>query len=197
MNITIETNSLIDIEQGFADGVILSDCIRTSLHGLHRVRLPAISASELQKDGKYLRDFGIFLQRVTAIGLSKEDLLLPLAYWGVAFWDHALYSSKEAERLEKGIHHILFPAELYECPEGLGDEFNSEIPNPDYVKWRNAKCDVLAMWCHIFHGGDVFVTRDRNFHKKQKMKRLIALGAKRIIRPSELPGFLRTSSNNE
>jgi hypothetical protein len=49
--------------------------------------------------------------------------------------------------------------------------------------WRNHKCDVLAMWCHIHYGGDVFVTTDRNFMKASKQQRLEALGAREIQTP--------------
>ena len=46
-----------------------------------------------------------------------------------------------------------------------------------------AKCDVLAMWCHITFGGDIFITSDRNFFRKTKKPHLIALGARDILTP--------------
>jgi hypothetical protein len=39
------------------------------------------------------------------------------------------------------------------------------------------------MWSHIYHGRDVFVTSDDNFHKAGKKAALIDLGAGHIERP--------------
>lgn len=50
-------------------------------------------------------------------------------------------------------------------------------------KWLNAKCDVLALWSHIYYGGDIFVTSDENFHKEKKLPHLLHLGAGAILRP--------------
>lgn len=55
-----------------------------------------------------------------------------------------------------------------------------------WERWRNAKCDVLTVWCHIHYGCDVFVTADGNFHKKGKAGELAQLGCKVIVNPSEL-----------
>jgi hypothetical protein len=49
--------------------------------------------------------------------------------------------------------------------------------------WRNRNCDVQAIWSHIHHKRDVFVTSDCNFHKADKKAALIALGAGRIEHP--------------
>jgi hypothetical protein len=52
-------------------------------------------------------------------------------------------------------------------------------------RWRNKKCDVLALWSHLHHQGNVFVTSDTNFHKTSKKPQLIALGAGHILGPTE------------
>ena len=51
--------------------------------------------------------------------------------------------------------------------------------------WRNAKCDVLALWSHINDKDDIFVTRDGNIHKQTKKPQLHALGAGDILRPKD------------
>jgi hypothetical protein len=50
---------------------------------------------------------------------------------------------------------------------------------------RNAKCDVLAIWSHIYYGGGLFVTRDSNFLEPTKKSLLVTLGAGEILEPSE------------
>jgi hypothetical protein len=63
----------------------------------------------------------------------------------------------------------------------MGDTLDKIDP-----KWRNAKCDVLALWSHIRFNGDVFVTSDKNFWKQKKKEQLIALGASNILTPQEV-----------
>jgi len=59
-----------------------------------------------------------------------------------------------------------------------------DLPNNSPTgTWRNRKCDVQAIWSHIHHKRDVFVTSDCNFHKADKKAALIALGAGRIEHP--------------
>ena len=86
--------------------------------------------------------------------------------------------------MERQIHAVLFPHVEYE----LGDYCRrrglaSERPLPR--GWRNAKCDVLALWSHIHHGREVFVTADGNFHARTKKPALVALGAGEICRPMD------------
>jgi len=50
-------------------------------------------------------------------------------------------------------------------------------------RWMNKKCDVLTLWSHIWYEGDIFVTRDTNFHRKAE--KLIKLGARKILTPVE------------
>lgn len=64
-------------------------------------------------------------------------------------------------------------------------------------KWKNAKCDVLAIWSHAFRKRQVFVTTDRNFHKTSKKSRLIGLGAGRIETPASAVSLLRATRMGE
>jgi hypothetical protein len=50
----------------------------------------------------------------------------------------------------------------------------------------------LTLWCHIKHGGDVFVTSDHNFHATTKRDKLKALGVGTVAYPKEA---LRFSGN--
>src|SRR5207245_11565393 len=66
-----------------------------------------------------------------------------------------------------------------------------EEPDP---KWRNAKCDTQALWSHVYHKRDVFVTRDANFLKKTKLPGLAALGAGQILVPRDAAVLLRPAA---
>ena len=96
----------------------------------------------------------------------------------------------ENEMLERDIHNVLFPNIKfmwvnYAKAHGLAADSSDKI-------WRNAKCDVLTLWCHIKHGGGVFVTSDINFHATAKLEKLKALGVGTIAYPKDA---LRLSDN--
>lgn len=185
LTITVDTNILVDLEAAEPRVAAIQRLLDgAGVNGV-KLQLPAIIASERQPGGRYLDDFDAFLRRAVTVGFSEESLVSPIGCWGVTFWERCLWASEESVALERTIHTILFNNRPYECPEGLGSEFNAAAPHPDYVSWRNAKCDVLVMWCHLHYRGDVLVTTDANFHKATKKAALLALGANRIIRPDD------------
>jgi hypothetical protein len=150
------------------------------------VAVVAIMASEKQRAGEYIEDFEIFENRLEKLGISHLRLLLPIFYWGIAFWGRALWSDANMQDLERRIHQVLFPQVKFLWKDycdfhGL-DWRTSPAASALGHKWRNPKCDVLAMWSHIHYGRDVFVTSDCLFHKTKKPA-LLSLGARRIERP--------------
>jgi len=90
-------------------------------------------------------------------------------------------SGAESLRREREIHRILFPNIAFlakeHCPEG--DHSGRE-------RWRNAKCDVQTMWCHLHYGGTHFATNDQDFLKVSKRTALEALGAGFVGAPSQV-----------
>jgi hypothetical protein len=122
-----------------------------------------------------------------------------MAYWDISFWDQCLWPDEAMRKLEHEIHSILFPTVpfLWEdyCRSNSLDPLDPP-PNPStgkWQKWRNCKCDVQAIWSHIHHKRDVFVTSDTNFHKADKKEALIALGAGRIEHPDGALSLLPVS----
>lgn len=189
LTVTIDTNILVDLEAGAPRSAPVRRLLEDTQSQRMEVRLPAIIASERQRGGRYLDDFDAFVRRATAMGFSEKSLVYPIGCWGVTFWERCLWASDESAALERTIHSILFEHRPFECPEGLGSDFKVDPPHPDYVAWRNAKCDVMMMWCHIHYGADVFITADENFQKASKKTRLIEIGAKQIIAPKDVAQF--------
>ena len=147
-----------------------------------RFQLSAIGASERQRNGGYASNFAEFKAKLEGADLGAVQLLKPRGYWGITFYDFCLCAS-QADLLEQKIHEILFPDKEflwldYAYARGLPPE------NLDQ-RWRNAKCDVLALWCHIHYDGDVFVTSDKNFHAQTKIDKLQALGSGKILFPKD------------
>jgi hypothetical protein len=185
IRVTLDNNVIIDIENKNH----VADYERLlQLHAERKIvlRIPAISASERKPDGTYNSNFNEFKRRICAAGLSDAEILKPIAYFGISYWDYCLFGGGDLSVLDASIQKILFPKIETEfagyCKNRGIDEGNADA----WRKWVNAKCDVLSIWCHIYHNGDIFATRDRNFHKVTKKPQLIRLGAKEILKPREV-----------
>jgi hypothetical protein len=140
-----------------------------------------MSASERQKDGNRTHNFSEFESRLAALGLSHLNIVLPMMYWDITFWDRGLLSDNAMVDLERQIHLILFPNVQFLWQDYCRDNGIDPPPNSPEGKWRNCKCDVQAIWSHIYAKRNVFVTSDRNFHNKKAD--LFALGADQIEYP--------------
>jgi hypothetical protein len=183
LNVTLDNNCIIDLE----NNNIYARCLRelVEMHNDQKInlRVTAISASEQKPDQTYVSHFNEFKRRLATIGLGNVEILPTILYVGLGFVGYSLIGGGELGELERKIQRILFPTIELEysnfCKKsglGLGD-------NKTWHKWVNAKCDVLALWSHIWYDGDIFISRDNNFHRKAE--KLIKLGAKKILRPVE------------
>lgn len=178
---TLDTNCVIDVAEGRPAGRAIQLLVDAHSKANANVALVAISASERQKGDRLIEDFSEFRQRLTSLNLALE-LVFPMTYWDISFWDHSLLADEAMACLEQRIHSILFPAVQFlwqdYCREN-GIEPTGKLP---FGKWRNCKCDVQAIWSHIHARRDVFVTSDENFLGTKKDK-LISLGAGKIETP--------------
>ena len=190
LNITLDMNCIIDLEQGNARAAHLKRLLQMHNDEEINLRVVAISASERKPDGTYLSNLSEFKDRITPLGLAEVEILPTILYIGLSFIGHCLIGGETSSELERKIQSILFPTIEQEyssfCEKQDVDRDNPEV----WRKWTNAKCDVLALWSHIWHNGDIFITSDKNFHKKTKKAQLIALGAGRILKPREAVKFL-------
>jgi hypothetical protein len=185
---TLDTNCLIDVEEGRLDAPFVREIVSRHGKGIN-VAVSAIGASERQRNGGYAQNFSAFQGKLKAIGFDGLQLLAPLAYMDICFWDHCVMADGK-DKLESDIHAVLFPGIEFMWM----DYANSRGLSFDALdkSWRNAKCDVLGLWCHIEHGGGTFVTSDSNFHAVMKQDRLRALGAGKILYPRDAAALART-----
>lgn len=114
--------------------------------------------------GGHLENFNEFKERIARLGLADLELLEPMGYWDITFWDFSIWCDDSMELLERGIHEVLFPSVpflwAHHCAD-VGLDPKTSHPNN---WWRNAKCDVQAFWSHASRKRDVFVTSDQKFH---------------------------------
>jgi hypothetical protein len=187
VSFTLDTNCVIDLDENRPAAPAITRLAEAHATGNADVAVLAIMASEKQRAGGYIEDFQVFQDRLEGLSISHLGLLLPIFYWDIAFYGRCLWSDSGMQALERNIHEVLFPNVEFLWPDYCQsqklDPATSRPASPAGHTWRNAKCDVLAIWSHVHHGRDVFVTTDRNFHKATKKPALLSLGTRRIERP--------------
>jgi hypothetical protein len=187
LKFTLDTNCICAVDDKDTrpqDAANVLRLVQAHREGLVDVAVTAISASERQRNGIPIDDFRDFQIRLVSLGLGGLPIIRPIFYWDITFWDMSYmveHDQDEMSLLEDNIQAILFPSiatsfESY-CPNGSSNEDRSR-----FLKiWLNAKCDVLAIWAHLWAKRDVFVTTDKNFHKPAKKTALTALGSGQIL----------------
>ena len=196
MKITLDHNCLIALEKNESEAPYIKKLI--AMHDDKKViiRVVGIGASERLPGGTYAANFDEFKKRIAAVGLAHVEILQPISYWDITFWDWGIWSDDQMIQLERKIHGVLFPNiefdyALFYQRKGLNPS-SKEIDR----RWRNAKCDVLTIWSHIYYGGDIFVTNDiPAFLRKTKKARLIAVGAGDILTPQETVAKLEVAQS--
>lgn len=165
VNFTLDTNCIIDIDENRPSASSLRRLVDAHVRMAANVALVMVSASERQRGDTYLNTYAEFQERVTRLDLEQLQQIPGLGYFGLSYWDHALWASGDCVAREQVIHatlfrHIPFEWSDYALAHGVdpGDK-----ASPLYMKWRNAWCDRQMAWSHDHHVRDVFVSSDRNF----------------------------------
>jgi len=155
--LVLDTNCLIDLEEGRRDAIHVRALIDASRRKLIHLAVAAISASENQPDGEPIQNYAEFEAKLARLDLGDVRQLLPLATWNVGYWDHTIWSSEELDAEAEKIRATLFP----------NDDPAANLQGADGKKSRNKHCDAMLAWCCIHHGWRTLITNDRNFHSWQ------------------------------
>lgn len=180
---TLDTNCIIAVERGEPNCEFVRRLADAHAAGTASVAVGAISASERQRGGPYA-NFAQFRERLAAVRLDHLELLRPMLYFDVTYFDWSLFSDDAMQALERAIHNVLFPGSEFAWADYARRnalDLNAGVAS----EWRNRKCDVQAIWCHIYYQRNVFVTADANFHAETKKRALIELGAGDIVVPGD------------
>ena len=185
MNVTLDTNCIIALEQREAAAPHVQGLLSDHRAGLIALRVVATMASEVMPGGRTAPTFKVFKNRLAELGADDIEILKPIGYYDMAYWDWTIWGDEAHFALADDIHRILFPSIELSYADFCKTRGIDPAHRPNDRKWRNAKCDVLTLWGHIHYGGGIFVTDDGKFHTATKKPRLLALGAGEILRPHE------------
>jgi hypothetical protein len=191
LTFTLDTNCIIAVDEKRSEANAILELVSAHRKGLASVGLVAISASEQQRSSGRLENFEQFQERISKLGLGELDILLPMAYCDVSFYDHGLFSDDTMVQGELKIHEILFPNVPFLWSEHCAKVGLDPETNRLDKKWRNAKCDVQAFWSHVYGKRNVFVTSDENFHAETKKPHLILLAGGYIETPESAVNLIR------
>src|SRR4029077_1841844 len=107
--ITLDTNCLIDLEQGNARGDVVRELVTRHRAGQVELRIPSVMASERLQGGAVVEHFDGFTQRLGQLGVADLPLIQPIAYYGIAFYGQGYWANDEMVALERKIHEVLHP----------------------------------------------------------------------------------------
>jgi hypothetical protein len=178
---TLDTNCIIAMEESRLEASALMTLVERLRLGTVIVQITAIAAAERQRSGISLERFDDFRARIAALGLGEAVFLRPPMYAGLCFADYRIVHEDEFLSQERAIHEVIFSSTPFEI-----DGSEHPVGSKQWLRWLNAKCDVLTMWCHLHYRGGVLVSSDENFHAGSKHLRLLSMGAGSIVRPNEI-----------
>lgn len=184
LTLTLDHNAVIDLEENQSDAVPLRRLLDLHATGHVCVRVVGIGASERQRGGGYAETFGAFLTKLDEAGLGGLEILKPPLIVGVSYLGWSIVISDAMREELQHLHVLLFPGIQFSLQDYCAQRGLDPNKAGADRRWRNAQCDVVALWSHICYKGDIFVTRDRNF-LETKQAQLIALRAGQILRPSD------------
>ncbi len=183
MRVTLDHNCLIDVEENRQPHVrSVLELRRFADAGNIQLSIPASAGSERQgPDKPQITNFGQFQRWVAELGFRNVDFLAPIGYFDFSFFDYAVLAGGPGSALEQKIHEVVAPNLPYQAP----------APH-QAGRWRNAKCDVQAVWCHVRYGTDALCTRDGKLISRSK--RLARSGA-HLCTPADLVSSLDKQSS--
>jgi hypothetical protein len=177
LKLTLDTNCLIDLEEQRDGSDVLRDAIDSAVARGLSIGILGISASEKRLKSSAPLGPAELKERLVRHGLDSAEILKPLGFCGLTFWDFCVFGSEEAKNLHERIADILFGNSPY--------RYNRPDEDGRYqIKHRNQICDCQAIWAHISYSRDVFVTNDGNFYSKSYL--LEKIGVNKIVKPIEI-----------
>jgi len=177
--VVFDTNLVIDVEKkrkGYKD---VLDLLKLEKQNKLKIHIPVIIASEKTINTNKITNFKQFREYMKNLGFKNTELLKPICYFGISFWNYCILAGDEIVKLAKEIHEVLFDNIEFDhseyCKKRGGIEYSKGIQK----KWKNAIIDTLILWSAIYYDKKILVTRDDNFHRhKKEIKELWGINIK-------------------
>lgn len=199
MKLTLDWNCIIEVEENRSQAAAVRDLISLHRNGQLEVALLAASASENSKSKRFPGSAALFVERVSALGWSDLPLVLMPGVYGLSYFDFCFYVEDD-EKFQNDMG-ALWKVIAPKIPRRIVDNFPEGIILSDdgiqseYLwKWRNAWCDVVSAYSHIYFGRDVFVTNNiKDF--QNNAEELSVLGMRCIASPIKAIGAVERFSS--
>ena len=186
LKFALDTNCIIELDEQRAHAVELRQLSELAKFGLIHLSILGISASENQKGGGSLPSFSDFTARLLRLDLGHLEILKPIGFWDVTYWDWSLNCETHDFQVLDNIWKVLFPkissSWLDYAKSKKADE--QDTSTRTYLKWRNALCDAQIAWATVKYGQDVLVTLNTKDFQKNSLA-LKSVGIRSILTPSE------------
>lgn len=169
ITVTLDTNILLEVDECRSELSAIRALLELKDRKELEIALVASSAAEKQKNGEFLDDFGVFVQRAEQLGFGGCQVLPTIGYWGMSFWGESIYPTETQKIRERFIFETLFPGKPYswiEFEEQNKGHVSFSKDCREFVRWRNRLLDAQAFWAHDDQNRDAFLTLDGNFVRK-------------------------------
>jgi len=178
IEVVFDTNLVIDVEEKRESYKDILDLLELEKQNKLKIHIPVIIASEKTINTNKITNFKQFKEYMKNLGFKNTELLKPICYFGISFWNYCILAGDEIVKLAKKIHNLLF--KNIEFDHGDYCKNRNLHPNDGIQKeWRNAIIDTLILWSAIYYDKKILVTRDGDFHKhKKEIKELWGISIK-------------------
>jgi hypothetical protein len=109
MNITFDTNSLVDLELNEGASPQLYRIVAAHDFGQISISVSGIGASERLKDGTFAETFSLFRKRINVPTKREFENLQLLAYFDLTNINWSILGGDKPDKKESQIHEALFP----------------------------------------------------------------------------------------
>jgi hypothetical protein len=109
LKFALDTNCIIELDEQRAHAKELRKLSELARSGQIHLSVLGISASENQKGGGSLPNFSDFTARLTRLDLGHLEVLRPIGFWDVTYWDWSLDCEPADFQILDGIWRVIFP----------------------------------------------------------------------------------------
>ncbi len=186
LKFALDTNCIIELDEQRVQANELRHLSELAKVKQIYLSILGISASENQKGGGSLSNFSDFTKRLTTLDLAHLEVLKPIGFYDITYWDWSIEAQEAELNLLDEIWKTMFPKinrdwkYFAEINNVALDDLSTKV----FRSWKNAMCDAQIAWATIKYEHYALITLNtKDFQKNQSALR--KLGLKNILTPKE------------